>query len=633
MKLKPKQYLRVGLNVLLLGGMVFLTGFLSFTGMLVINSSIYLAVAAFMLGGVIEGEVYAQNIHKSLLKLFTGEYIEDLIITRELNQLVQKKENLDKSQFLQLYNESQHALNKLQHQNNPDQKKLQALQKRRKWMRRYFIKFLRDQQEDFNYIGTISIDKKKKTEILNEISRKKWLSRVTLALTTIPGCSAGLVAISTIQTGLASLALYLGITITSTLMAASVYGLAILAAAGYILLIYNNLTDIINNDTIQKYAKETKQFFHQKENEYVLIYYSRCVGAVLGTAAILGIGIFATVATAGTWWIAAKKGAEWSPLLIRAAQGLRDITVPAMTMTNLIFTVTNSFQSIKELAKISIQEHYSVIKKKIKGYIDAEHVAQLVNIPRLVFLLISVPFKLVVFLLHLVAMGLMGDRLKGVNPELCTGINTLNEGAQDAHYFMPEHEHHEHHHHERKKKHKSENPHKCENHALNEKIETKEKHDHHKHHHHDHAHQHEEHDHNHTDIAGKFLMVALTIVPLIPLSAVWDSAASQFNDDVKKQLTFWAALTKAYCGLQKPAADKKEKVADANPKLEAWHQVEKKLKLTRVLEKARFPVGKIEKKRDQAFSKKPNWAKIFKGHAALQDKAEEIMKSYASPAA
>src|SRR3990167_5089713 len=76
---KLKKALRYGLSGLLVVGLIFLTGFLSFAGVLAINGSISLAITFFLLAGGIEGEVYAQNINQSLIKIFKGNYLEETL--------------------------------------------------------------------------------------------------------------------------------------------------------------------------------------------------------------------------------------------------------------------------------------------------------------------------------------------------------------------------------------------------------------------------------------------------------------------------------------------------------------------------------------------------------------------------
>src|SRR5690349_5011548 len=79
-----KKYARYALNGVSVTGMVIFTGFMSFTGALILDASIYAAIAAFFFGGVIEGEVYAHNLSRSLLKIFNSEYLKDFLIVKKL---------------------------------------------------------------------------------------------------------------------------------------------------------------------------------------------------------------------------------------------------------------------------------------------------------------------------------------------------------------------------------------------------------------------------------------------------------------------------------------------------------------------------------------------------------------------
>lgn len=499
---KLKKILRYTLTALLVLGLVFLTGFLSFAGVLALNGSILLAVFSFLLAGGIEGEVYAQNVNKSFIKLFRGDYLEDLLLARALNDLAKK--HAATSSFLANYNALIAYIAKL-HAKKHHSKELAKARKKLKVMQQYFKDFVYGklkQQTKFSQELSQLLPPTEINNLLTSMRRKKWLSRASLIVSVLAGLSAGLVAIQVAQTSITALVTYLGISIGASAMGASVFGLAALAAVGYTFLIYNTVTDMIHNDTVQKWFHKIKDFCKRRTNEPNSKYIPRLIFAGLGTACVIALGVFATVLTAGTWWYAAKAGAALIPTFAKAAAWLRNIFVPIMASTSLIFSVTNSLQTVKEITKISLRKSFENLKEKIKSYFETENLAQKLNPFRALIIVISAPFKFVIFIGHLVSMAFTNESAPSNLPvEVSLGVNILNEAGQDLHYFMPEHEHHGD----------------------------------------------AGHGHTHTDLPGKFLTIVL--LPVYLLGATWDWLISKFNQDKSHVLTLKEALGKIFIGM------------------------------------------------------------------------------------
>ena len=131
---KLKKALRYGLSGLLVVGLIFLTGFLSFAGVLAINGSISLAITFFLLAGGIEGEVYAQNINQSLIKIFKGNYLEETLLTRKLEELAKQH---TKVKFFLDYKALRDHINQLRAQHDTAEN-LASAEKKLKTMKRFF---------------------------------------------------------------------------------------------------------------------------------------------------------------------------------------------------------------------------------------------------------------------------------------------------------------------------------------------------------------------------------------------------------------------------------------------------------------------------------------------------------------
>ncbi len=139
-QLKPgTKKILSGASLVLLLSVMATVGFLSFAGMLLVIPKIMgLAFAAFAFGGIVEGEVYIQNIYKGLIKLFTWDYLEQQLIAKKLAELAEAnshKEKNNQSEFLRDYYAQKIYLEKLRaNQANADlikaaEKRLFAMQK------------------------------------------------------------------------------------------------------------------------------------------------------------------------------------------------------------------------------------------------------------------------------------------------------------------------------------------------------------------------------------------------------------------------------------------------------------------------------------------------------------------------
>lgn len=747
---RTKKYIRYAIGGVLVTGMVLVTGFLSFSGMLVLNDSIYYAIAAFFLAGGIEGEVYAQNIGKSLLKIFSGEYLEDIMIGQKLAELTKDiddenphpsceflndyykqlkytqelednhsdethKEKLEKAkkrlkwmqghlranpspgrEFLNDYEKQLKYTNELEgsQDKSTDHEKLEKAQKRLKWMRQHFkdymlgnykssenrpfydqfdlllknaliekklaelIKpidelhphprctFLNTYQRQLTLVRSLeqSRDKAKRAQLpsaqkeLNllkqhfkkfmlddylpseskpyytelaslisaeekrkflasekprfqaEIRKKVWLGRLSWILNLGAGISCCLVGLDVAQSSILALTAHFGIALSGAALSASVIGLAAVGALGYTLLVHNTISDMIHNNTLQKWYRKTRDFFSHKPAN--LRQGLKMVGGALLVLAVVGLGVFATVATAGTWWYAAKAGAKMIPWVKNFASHLRAAAVSIMGVTTLTFNVVNSLNSAKSLVKFSVKKIVHQIKDQIKEYRQVENSWQQFNPLRILIKTVSLPFKMLSFCGHLIAMSVMGDKLSGVDPKLTTGLSTSSEFLTDYDILFPE-EHH----------HASAEPHarSMQAHRHSPAHMHSPAHTHSPSHSHSpaqregaqpqglegetrpgkphrHKHKHHDHEHSHADIAGICLKIAL--FPLYLLSAAWDCYHSKKNSDPEKQLTYAQALKKAFVGLAKKTQVSKPELSST------WLQFEKQDRIQKTVFKA-----------------------------------------------
>lgn len=584
------KIVRYTLSGALVSGLICLLGCVSFTGMLLLDGgTIYAAIATFFLSGGIEGEVFAQNINSSLFSIFTSDYWENVELDQTLDRFL---DNEPSSAFLKEYQALQEYIRKRKkerdYENDLDFK---AARKSLALKRRYFKRFILsdapfNKEEDIfhqelyeEFAALLKKENKNhdknsiRDEILRirqQINRKILFSRLAWILYIGAGISSALVGLEVIQSSIIALSTYFAFTISGAALSASVFILAAIGAIGYVLLIHNTITNMIKNDTLRNWARKTRDFFKRKTDESTIKYLCRTIFGALGVTIVLGLAVFTTIATAGTWWHAAKAGAKLIPWISSFARELCAIAVSLMGITSLLFGVVNSLESIKELTRISLHRSWINVKNAIAQYKASENWLQFFNPFRLIITFITIPFRFIVFIGHLFAMGVMADKLDNVPPLATAFIATVYEGTQDAHYFLPEEAHDHAHDEHQMDKHKAEETH----------DHTEDNNHQHKEHKHKHKHRHDYHDHHHqhTDLIGKFLKLVLS--PLYFIAAIWDYACSRFNTP-DKHLTFSQALHKSFFGLQQKITHHSEE-----PLLsEKWTRFETQEALKEVIKK------------------------------------------------
>lgn len=439
--MKAKKIIIPVVGTLLLTGTLAMVGFLSFTGMLAISPVTAIAGASFFFAVVIEGEGYKQFIFNGLKKLFTRDYIKRKTIERELDLLLIEEENLKASQFLRDYLAQKKYLARLR-DFHAAKKTIHTAEKRLQRMQDYFSQVLYSDSAKPHAVLekellTI-IPLKKRIDIRKEITRKSRLSRSLWILYSLAGVGCSFAGIYSINAGFTfTLMTTLVFIVTPTILLGGIVPIAALAGVGYTIMLYHNVSKMICNDTIQKWIKKIINYFHfkkSKENKFKYVLRIALVSVL--TLAVVGLAVFATVATAGTWWTAAKEGARLIPFLVKFADWIRNITIPAMTIPNLLFNVRNSLSTLKKLGKYSVKQKIQHIIEDVKDTKRQENWVQFFNIFRIMIKLIELPVRFICVVAHFISSCVMGDRLDPIPSGITAGLNFANEALVDAHIFM-----------------------------------------------------------------------------------------------------------------------------------------------------------------------------------------------------
>ena len=551
MQLTPKKALKYFLQALLIVGVIVALGFLSFTGMLALCGIVACAITSFALTAMIEGEVYAQNVLRGVEKLLKGKwfdnkYLKHAIYIRELNKLLKEQENIDASKFLQEYSARLKAFEALQAEkeklgllyfaSDKFKQKFEMTEKLLQEEQKYFIDLMEGnvhkddaissdaiaqivEQKRFVEQGSKNEAKNLKDKISKEFKQKHAISPWCLAASVFAGVGMGLVFFSVAPESIIATAAFFGVALSASAfpvgVTVAIVALSAMAAVGYTVLVYNTLTDMLQNDAVQKWIEGIKKFFKPGDEGVTTEFVAKRIFGALGVALLVALCTFATITTAGTWWYAAKAGAIFIlPQLERLAAWLSTPLVIVMGIGQLGFNLYNSLKSVKIAQSfIKFIRHLNVelIKKWFdestlkKDYFDREILIQFVNPFRFIALIIALPFKVLVFLGHVISSAVMGDRFEGIPVEACVVPAGVNEITTDFRYFF------------QKPHGESQKPKEIKMDLISEehKLDKKEK---------AHAHTHEGHDHSHTDIPGKVLLVALS--PIYFLSALWDFGCS-----------------------------------------------------------------------------------------------------------
>ncbi|RDH39986.1 MAG: hypothetical protein CFE62_006190 [Candidatus Aquirickettsiella gammari] len=461
MRLKKTKALRYVVATFLTMGTVLSVGFLSFSGLWIIYPYVIPAVLAFFLAGIIEGKVYGTSIFKGLgrLKLLTANAQKHLFFI-ELNKFVSHKESQKESQNESWFNNQCNSLKDY-------------------WVKREKYKSLKkDLQADKNVLKDAkeALDQAKNSlyqqvrgnnisdEELNKLGKpllksakhSAWFLRffwiVSLSVGVVSGFATAFAVNEAITIGLA-------LSLSATALSAIIWPVAIFAAIGATFLLYYIITDIVKNDTVEKAVSKVCELFKRKEDENkkepLAAYVIRLIALSLVAVGITAITVFATAASAGTCWIIMRQGINLllPKLPIFFAYCTSAILIPIGFTTDLIYgfsttllTINNCkgmFVAIFRVIQNPVEKFKSFIKTKLASVKD-ESWGQFFNPFRLIAKLVILPLQALVFIGHLISIGLTTDRFFSVPPSLVAIFCAISEGLQDLSFFTTEEDDHSH---------------------------------------------------------------------------------------------------------------------------------------------------------------------------------------------
>ena len=431
------------ITILLTGGVIVAFGVLSASGMLALSPSLALYIGAFIFGGVVEGEVFRQEILEGLEDLaLLGKKGYRHLVNNSLNRNPEIKhaiKNLDAevpAGFLGDYVQLRRFLNTMRGRKLTAHFKAEKkrAQKRLKQMEKFFAKSVLSQRQNPLFATPFAKDERLQqliTTTRNEIPTykvKMTIFRIALPLSIICGIGFGFAAASALPAALAGI---------SVALAPLVWPLAVIAAIGYTFLIFHTVKDLLLSDAFQKWKKRVKLWFAPPENGITWRYVAKIIGMALVTLAIVSLCVFATVATAGTWWTAVKNGAQLLTKLQAAAVWIRNIMTPILALGNLIFSVFNSFESLHVVVKaIQTSKPVQAIKANWATLRAEENWLQILNPFRIVCKIIQKSMDTILLLGHTAATGAGRDQFLNISPAVLAAANAGTELTQDITFFF-----------------------------------------------------------------------------------------------------------------------------------------------------------------------------------------------------
>lgn len=526
MKLKKiPYYLAVGL---LTCGASLILGLLSFGGMYAMFPILGLAFAVFGLSVAYEGEIYLQNIKGALTKIFKTDYLSQHLAKRYL--LTQFPENLNNSPpFFQDYKAQLDFIAAFGHQLDANSKKRkQRAEKILSDMEKRFALMLfkeptaQDADDTKNLRAWLANKNNFPKDENGNISdawqtREQWQTKLTIRRWGLYGVLAfsfvagGCAALGTTYLLVEAIAV---IPFLAALGPASIVPIAvagsIIAGVAYGLLVYNAITDFINNETIVTWYNKIREDWRDGFSFHNVVMALTTVTLILLAGAL-------TVCTAGTWWTVVANARPLFEWMKNIPFWIINIIQPAITgFGSLFFIIQNTSESIKMvdewltkvLEKGLIKTLFGSTEKWFRQLRSIETWFQIFNPFRILLKLTVTPIRLLLFLGHLISIALTADRMPGIPHIVSFLVAIISEGFEDAHYFLG---------------HTHSHPHTMQD-KLNERLGAG-------------------HGHSH-DLDIPTLIIKVIASPLYLSAALYDWGFSQRNENIENVLSFNKAWEK-----------------------------------------------------------------------------------------
>ncbi|MFA5958953.1 MAG: hypothetical protein WC785_00370 [Tatlockia sp.] len=448
MKLKKIPYYLYLL--LFTAGASLIIGFLSFVGMYTLFPIVLLATAAFILSVGYEGEIYLQNLKGAYEKLVKPDYIKRYLAKEFLRDNFPDTSKPDCPQFFKDYDIQLKQLHEFQHKRlkKADRQRKQALEDSLNDLEKMFAHALFSSKKMTNKNplenDTTKFYQAKLREWLNhEDNRQKIAdlkkkankrSNIDLALK-LGSVVAGIfmaVGITFVLVD-AFAVLPLLATISVAALPFIIVPMAIISGVAFTFLIYNSATEWLKEDVVSKWLGKINKSFEQGR-------YLRGLGITISAVALGGLAVLLSLFTLGTWVTIIKNGRPLFAWMSKIPSVLMLVILPSLLgAAQFVFNLENiqtSLELLLNATKIKLSKIGHTIVEGFKQTVKNENIFQLLNPFRLLLKVTIVPIRLVLFVFHLISIGVTADRVPGVPSPLTALIGIICEGFEDLHYFL-----------------------------------------------------------------------------------------------------------------------------------------------------------------------------------------------------
>lgn len=433
--------------LLLTTGASLILGFLSFGGMYAIWPVLPVALAAFGLSVAYEGEIYLQNITGAMNKLFKHHYLQRQLAKAYLLENFPDTEAEDTPEFFKDYQKELRLLHAFGDKNldKAGRARKKQVQKTLSDMEKWFAEqlFQDDSQPRSAYEEQLHqwLLTHGQADYLARFNQRQSAFKAVKGFSLLAGAFMGLGTTYLLMEAFSTIPMLAAIPLASWPFL--IVPMAGIAGAAYGLLTYNAVTDMISNDTLRKWYHKIRHDLSQGvslRNAFIT--------ATAGVLVMLALAL--TVCTAGTWWTVAK---ETPPLFnwMRKMPGfIMGVINPIITgLSSVVFNLQNTSESLEiiEQATHTKENLFTRLSRSIKAGWSSltarENAWQIVNPFRLLLKVTITPLRLLLFLGHLISIGVTADRVPGISQRVSALLGIISEGFEDMHYFMDhDHEHH-----------------------------------------------------------------------------------------------------------------------------------------------------------------------------------------------
>ncbi|MCC5791249.1 MAG: hypothetical protein JJT82_01370 [Legionellaceae bacterium] len=440
---KIPYYLLMG--TLTLGASLTL-GFLSLTGAMAIWPTLSVGVLFFGLSVIYEGEIYLQNIKGALNKLyFQKDYTKRQLARAFLTDHLPEQITAEHPAFLRDYSQLLQLARQVSAQPSTaaNRKHLRAIQNNIQQSEKYFCDGLfppKGQEPslssyDASLLAWLQEQGAPKTQA--QLANRHRQYRLAMAFSAICGALMALATVYLMSGALLTLPFVAAVPFAA--LAALIVLASVLAGAAYACLTYNSITDMIHNDTLNRWYQRMKRDLVTKPDVRAL--------AMAAVAVVLtGLAVVLTVFTAGTWWTIVKESPALFQWMKRIPTFFSKLVMPFfLGLSALVFNLENSAESmdfIDDMAQQSPQQPGKWLRARwamLMQTWQSESLLQFMNPFRLVLKLSYEPIRMGLFLGHLLSIAFTSDRVPGIADGVSRATSFFQELGTDVHYFFDAH--------------------------------------------------------------------------------------------------------------------------------------------------------------------------------------------------